>query len=186
MKALKRTHIIILLLCLIPLLIGLVWFIIRYDSLPNPMGIHFGFDEKTHESIFDVIDNKIFRNISVRCRLRDYRAFEPVRLFCAACQAKPKSHRKRSQRNAAVHTVHRRCKQHHHFDILYRVDILHNYTKTESNENVGNSAGTCLVTAAAWVPDSVYRAADSFLKEKRAIKNRVYLTKQVYPIFIIP
>ena len=60
MKALKRTHIIILLLCLIPLLIGLVWFIIRYDSLPNPMGIHFGFDEKTHESIFDVIDNKIF------------------------------------------------------------------------------------------------------------------------------
>ena len=60
MKALKRAHIIILIACLIPLAIGLVWFIIRYDSLPNPMGIHFGFDEKTHESIFDVIDNKIF------------------------------------------------------------------------------------------------------------------------------
>ena len=60
MKALKRTHIIILIASLIPLAIGLVWFIIKYDSLPNPMGIHFGFDEKTHESIFDVIDNKIF------------------------------------------------------------------------------------------------------------------------------
>lgn len=60
MKALKRAHIIILIACLIPLAIGLVWFIIKYDSLPNPMGIHFGFDEKTHESIFDVIDNKIF------------------------------------------------------------------------------------------------------------------------------
>ena len=60
MKAIKRTHIIILIASLIPLAIGLVWFIIRYDSLPNPMGIHFGFDEKTHESIFDVIDNKIF------------------------------------------------------------------------------------------------------------------------------
>ncbi len=60
MKALKRAHIIIFIACLIPLAIGLVWFIIRYDSLPNPMGIHFGFDEKTHESIFDVIDNKIF------------------------------------------------------------------------------------------------------------------------------
>ena len=60
MKALKRAHIIILIACLIPLAIGLVWFIIRYDSLPRMMGIHFGFDEKTHESIFDVIDNKIF------------------------------------------------------------------------------------------------------------------------------
>ena len=60
MKALKRAHIIILIACLIPLAIGLVWFIIKYDSLPNPMGIHFGFNEKTHESIFDVIDNKIF------------------------------------------------------------------------------------------------------------------------------
>lgn len=60
MKALKRAHIIIFISCLIPLAIGLVWFIIKYDSLPNPMGIHFGFDEKTHESIFDVIDNKIF------------------------------------------------------------------------------------------------------------------------------
>ena len=60
MKAIKRTHLIILVLCLIPLLIGLVWFIIRYESLPDPMGIHFGFNEKTHESIFDVVDNKIF------------------------------------------------------------------------------------------------------------------------------
>ncbi len=60
MKTIKRTHIIILIASLIPLAIGLVWFIIKYDSLPNPMGIHFGFDEKTHESIFDVIDNKIF------------------------------------------------------------------------------------------------------------------------------
>ena len=60
MKALKRTHLIILFLCLAPLLIGLVWFIIRYESLPDPMGIHFGFNEKTHESIFDVVDNKIF------------------------------------------------------------------------------------------------------------------------------
>ena len=60
MKALKRAHIIIFIASLIPLAIGLVWFIIKYDSLPNPMGIHFGFDEKTHESIFDVIDNKIF------------------------------------------------------------------------------------------------------------------------------
>ncbi len=60
MKAIKRTHIIILLLCLLPLAVGLVWFIIKYSSLPDPMGIHFGFDEKTHESIFDVIDNKKF------------------------------------------------------------------------------------------------------------------------------
>ena len=60
MKAIKRTHLIILALCLIPLLIGLVWFIAKYSSLPDPMGIHFGFDEKTHESIFDVVDNKIF------------------------------------------------------------------------------------------------------------------------------
>ena len=60
MKAIKRTHLIILALCLIPLLIGLVWFIIKYSSLPDPMGIHFGFNEKTHESIFDVVDNKIF------------------------------------------------------------------------------------------------------------------------------
>ncbi len=60
MKTIKRTHIIILIASLIPLAIGLVWFIVKYDSLPNPMGIHFGFDEKTHESIFDVIDNKIF------------------------------------------------------------------------------------------------------------------------------
>ena len=59
-KLLARIHMIVLTACLIPLAIGLVWFIIRYDSLPNPMGIHFGFDEKTHESIFDVIDNKIF------------------------------------------------------------------------------------------------------------------------------
>lgn len=60
MKGLKRAHIIIFIASLIPLAIGLVWFIVKYDSLPNPMGIHFGFDEKTHESIFDVIDNKIF------------------------------------------------------------------------------------------------------------------------------
>ncbi len=60
MKAIKRTHLIILALCLIPLLIGLVWFIIRYDSLPDRMGIHFGTNETFTESIFDVIDNKIF------------------------------------------------------------------------------------------------------------------------------
>lgn len=60
MKAIKRTHLIILALCLIPLLTGLVWFIAKYSSLPDPMGIHFGFDEKTRESIFDVVDNKIF------------------------------------------------------------------------------------------------------------------------------
>ena len=60
MKALKRTHLIILVLCLIPLAVGLVWFIAKYDSLPELMGIHFGFDEKTHESIFDVTDKKIF------------------------------------------------------------------------------------------------------------------------------
>ncbi len=173
MKALKRTHIIILLLCLIPLLIGLVWFIIRYDRLPNPMGIHFGFDEKTHESIFDVIDNKIF---GIYPFVAGFGLIGLLSL-CAFFVRR---------RNAAVHTVHRRCKQHHHFDILYRVDILHRYAKTKGDENVGNAAGTCLVTAAAWVPDSVYRAADSFLKEKRTIKKRVYLTKQVYPIFIIP
>ena len=60
MKAIKRSHLIILALCIIPLAIGLVWFISKYSSLPDPMGIHFGFDEKTHESIFDVVDNKIF------------------------------------------------------------------------------------------------------------------------------
>ncbi len=60
MKALKSTHLIILALCLVPLAIGLVWFIIRYDSLPDKMGIHFGTNETFTESIFDVIDNKIF------------------------------------------------------------------------------------------------------------------------------
>ena len=71
MKALKRAHIIILIACLIPLAIGLVWFIIKYDSLPRMMGIHFGFDEKTHESIFDVIDNKIFGILTKR-RMKAY------------------------------------------------------------------------------------------------------------------
>lgn len=59
MKAIKRTHLIMLALCLVPLAIGLVWFIIKYDSLPDPMGIHFGPD-KNGESYFDVVDNKKF------------------------------------------------------------------------------------------------------------------------------
>lgn len=60
MKALKRTHLIILALCLLSLTVGLVWFITKYSSLPEMIGIHFGWDEKTHESIFDVVDKKIF------------------------------------------------------------------------------------------------------------------------------
>lgn len=60
MKKLKRTHLILLLLSILPLAVGLVCFIIKYDSLPDQMGIHFGLDEKTQQSCFDVIDNKIF------------------------------------------------------------------------------------------------------------------------------
>ncbi len=53
-------HKVILVLCLIPLMIGLICFLIKYKELPDTIGIHFGWDEETGQSIFDVYNSKIF------------------------------------------------------------------------------------------------------------------------------
>ena len=53
-------HKIVLVLCLIPLTIGLICFLIKYKDLPDTIGIHFGWDEETGKSIFDVYNSKIY------------------------------------------------------------------------------------------------------------------------------